>query len=388
MSCSLAKIVYIFLLVVALPAYGQDAIPPDPINLATRLIKDGHLDRAYKVIQTAKISANPPDASSIGTVTGLYHLYRKEFTKAKDQLEGVIATRRAAGMPSDPYVHVYLAQAHFGREDFKNCLVQLEQTGELVYASISLTLIKIRSDWNLGHQVTALAELDRAEARFSGERLLQRQRIEYYVQLDLGQATNTLVSAYLKSGPSVADLKALAQIFFERADLRQTLIMILEAAHLESPADIGVITQLGLLYAKSDAPLGAARMFEKAADFENRFYKEAAAMHMRAGNLYRALFLNGHLLDQKEKLKQRLAILLKLGQYSKVTAMLPSLKRHGLVDNDEVRYAIAYAWFRQGAFEQAKEHLGSLKSVDFFKKATALRHEMSVCKQNPLQCLG
>ena len=64
---------------------------------------------------------------------------------------------------------------------------------------------------------------------------------------------------------------------------------------------------------------------------------------------------NARILDQKVKLKQRVAILIDLERFEAVSALEPRLSRMELLDdNQELRYALAYALFQVGEHRRAE----------------------------------
>ena len=114
---------------------------------------------------------------------------------------------------------------------------------------------------------------------------------------------------------------------------------------------------------------------------------EAAELYRRAGRTSRALMLNGQIRDQSVKLKQRLAILLELQRFEQAASMDEDLVRIGLLEDEDIRYALAYAVFKTGDFDGAEFHLQKLSRPDLFRKAAELRRAMADCSEEPWQCL-
>ena len=97
--------------------------------------------------------------------------------------------------------------------------------------------------------------------------------------------------------------------------------------------------------------------------------------------------LNGQISDQKVKLRQRLALLLELQRYEQAAAMDDDLRRTGLMDDEDIRYALAYAVFKVGDFDNAEIHLQKLTRPDLFRKAAELRRAIQDCSEDAWQCL-
>ena len=73
-------------------------------------------------------------------------------------------------------------------------------------------------------------------------------------------------------------------------------------------------------------------------------------------------------------------------QFERAANMESSLYRTGLLEDQDVRYALAYALFSSRRFADANKHLDHLKNAELFRKGTELRRLMEVCKTEPWQC--
>jgi hypothetical protein len=63
------------------------------------------------------------------------------------------------------------------------------------------------------------------------------------------------------------------------------------------------------------------------------------------------------------------------------------LTRLGLLDDEDIRYALAYAYFKNGDFESTERQLQQLTRPDLFRKAAELRSAMQDCAEDRWQCL-
>ena len=54
---------------------------------------------------------------------------------------------------------------------------------------------------------------------------------------------------------------------------------------------------------------------------------------------------------------------------------------------NNLRYAIAYALFKTGDFEDAERHLAQLNRPDLFRKAAELRRAIQDCTEDHWKCL-
>ena len=67
------------------------------------------------------------------------------------------------------------------------------------------------------------------------------------------------------------------------------------------------------------------------------------------------------------------AILLERDELEQAAALAPRLSRLGLLEDDDVRYALAYAHFRTGELDLAEEELKGITKRELFSRATDLR---------------
>ncbi|MGB3961886.1 MAG: hypothetical protein WBK95_06590, partial [Sulfurimonas sp.] len=99
-----------------------------------------------------------------------------------------------------------------------------------------------------------------------------------------------------------------------------------------------------------------------------------------------ALYKNSQLLETKEKLKQRIAIYLEFEDYERVIASQKALYRSGLIEDENIRYALAYAYYKAGDFDSSEKELKQLSKADLFQKATEIRKNMQKCIDNHWEC--
>ena len=63
-----------------------------------------------------------------------------------------------------------------------------------------------------------------------------------------------------------------------------------------------------------------------------------------------------------------------------------AMSRVGLLEDESLRYALAYALYEDGQFEASEKHLTLLTKSELFKKATHLRKSMSECRADVSKC--
>ena len=63
------------------------------------------------------------------------------------------------------------------------------------------------------------------------------------------------------------------------------------------------------------------------------------------------------------------------------------LRRTGLIDDEDIRYALAYAVFKTGEFDTAELYLQKLERPDLFRKAAELRRAIQDCAEDRWKCM-
>lgn len=365
------------------PAFGakQSGEDVNYLDLAGVLIKDGHYDRAENALNQVDTSVENLDRGQYHTLRGLVLLHRNQAAAAQKQFLQALAT----GDPGNT-VYVYLAQAHFQQEQYQEALNALEQSEGAGGHLPAVYFMAARSYWELERPAEALAVLERGRGQFLDEAPFVRQKLFYLIKLGLYREAADLGMSYL-AGKAAApeDYIAIGSALRESQQYQQAL-RFLEMARLRYPDNGKVMKVLAHTYLDTGNVLSAAEIMTAAAYADAALKVEAAELQRRAGNLFRALALNAEVTDQKKKLKQRLAILLALERHDQVAGMAEDLMRVGLIGNEDVRYALAYALFKTGQYGRAEQQLAVIERSDLFRKSVELREAIKQCREEPWQC--
>ncbi len=351
------------------------------IELAAVMLKDGHHDRALLALQSVDLGDKKVDLARFYTLQGLAYMGLNDPEAAKDSLQLAIKNGQ-----KDPAIYVYLAQSYFALKDYQKTIDAIQKAGNQVNKNPSLLSMKAESYWHLQDVGAAINALNEGQRLFSADFRFQKRQVFYFVELGLYQEAVRLGRDFLKrSKASVADYIALGNALRLSKEYTEAL-NILEVARLQFPNDEMVAKLLAHTYLDQGKLNSAAFILEQAALLNPNLQAEAAELYRRAGRFYMALTLNESISDQKVKLKQRLSILLALKRFENAANMETSLYRTGLLEDQDVRYALAYAYFSSRRFPQAAKHLDHLTNAELFRKGTELRRLMEVCKNEPWQC--
>ena len=362
-------------------APGDEMSDAERLELAARLASDGEYERAARALGRVDAAAEDLDLARYHTVAGLIAINQNRNEDAVRNLGDAIAAGQV-----DPTVQLYLAQALFALERWREALAALDAAGPAADALGGAWQMRAQAWWSLGERQQAFDTLTRAADKFPANNSFTRRQVFYLIEAGLYQEAAQLGRQYLRRGDVKAEDYAAIGGALRRIQRYDESLAILESARLRFPDNDAIAKALAQTWLESGQPLAAARLLEQAALRDPNLLVETAELYRRAGYGTLALSLNARVPDQAKKLKQRIGILVQLKRYGEVTGMESALFRSGLLQDEDVRYALAYAYFRAGDFTAADRHLATLRRPELFRKATELRKVMEECADAPWSC--
>ena len=363
-------------------AAGQNEDEVDFLALASLMLRDGNIDRAIIALDQYDTSAEEADRVRYYTLRGMAHLRRNELEPARDAFLQAVDSGEAEAL-----VFVYLAQVNYQLEDYRSAIEALDRAGAVVERVPSVYHMKAQAYWLLEEPVMALATLDQAAQIFPEDLSFIRRKVFYLVDLGFFKEAVIQGKRYLaESEGSVEDYVALGNALRASGELDEAA-SFLEEAQLMFPNSPEVKKVLAHVYIEREEMSAAADLLYQAALLDPELLSEAAELYRRSGQTFRALTLNTQLVDQPEKYRQRLAIYLQLENFEQAAAMEIPLRRVGLMEDEDLRYALAYALFKTGDFDGAERHLAALSRPDLFRKAAELRSAIQDCAEDSWKCL-
>ncbi|MFO7763304.1 MAG: tetratricopeptide repeat protein [Wenzhouxiangellaceae bacterium] len=356
--------------------------PVEFLSLAAVLIGDGNYQRARNVLARIDAGDEDLDLARYHTLSGLVALNLDELPLAASHFEDAIA----AGQEQD-VVWLYLAQAYFGQQRYHKTLEALESAGPETTRVPSVFVMRAQAHWELENYRQAWQVLGEGRRVFpdrAGD--FARRQVFLLVDQGLYQEAADQGLQFLESGlSSDEDAVAIGNALRETGQYRQAAV-ILEKARLSAPDNVMLGKVLSHVYLDQGDLLAAADVMRTTALYDPELASDAAELYKRAGWLIQALSLNARVIDQAKKLKQRLSIFLELERFEQAAGMERDLSRVGLLSDEDIRYALAYALFKAGEFERAEGHLQQLSRSDLFRRATELRRAMEQCAESPWMC--
>jgi len=355
------------------------------------LIKDGFYDRAETALmsideeQLKKDSVEEEDNTRLIRFYTFYGLINRK--KKNDGQAGVNFEKAIKNGSEDILVRVYLVQATYGQRNFKKTVATIRKYPQVLKEYYKIYGIYAQSLWNLNQKAKAYDVLQTALKEHPEEKAFVRQELFFLIGLKLYQtalerAQEFLASEELSKGDYITIGRAL-----RKAGQAQKALSLLERGMLTYPDEQNIRLELSGCYHDNSMDYTAAVLMEKAAINDPELIAQTSELYRRAKRYVKALFLNMSITDQKEKLKQRLAYYVEMGEYESVAAMYTDSSRAGLLENEDIVYAFAYSFFMTGNFEDCEMLLGRITRNDLFIKAAELRKSIEVCKEDPKGCI-
>ncbi len=397
------------------------------MEIATIMYYDGKYDKALEELQQAKDSHTKIEWDKYYNMRGLIFLKNENYQASIDAFkQAIIATKQKVYEPPveeqpkreylftvfspntkteapvakkplfDPEklrkdqieeIYIYLSQAYYKAEQYINAVHALDAAGEKGRASASLFTLRAECYWKADQKGAAIDALSRGAKLFPDDATLLKQKFYYFAELKLYQAAISAAKAYMQKMPANAqEYISLAQMLQGGGESEEA-IKVLEEAKLKFPSSAKVHILLGHYYNQKDMPHVTADLFEEGSYYDANYLKEAAEMYRRNGELAHALYLNSMMTDKEEKTKQKVAIYIGKGEFEKIIGLKDALDRYGLLKNDNMRYALAYAYYMVKDYDRAEEQLKKIEDDELFSKATVIRKNIEKCRSNSLECI-
>jgi len=368
----------------AVAAPAQEAVPEeDPVALAALLIADKNFDRAKAVLSDVDPDARGIDTVRYWTLSGLLHLESSDPAAAVSALEKALSASQGA---PDPLLWMTLARARVLSGDPRGALDALDQGGAELDALASTWTLRARAWRDLGDSVGAWAAMEQGLARFPQQKSLRRQQVMLLIEAGLTRQAGEHAQALLaRSDTTEEDILVVAEAL-RVAGIHDQAVEVLEGALLANPTSLDVRVRLAVVHLDAGRPFAAARLFEQAAALDPSYTANAASLYLAAGRPGLALNANAQVLDAKGKVTQRFTILAKMADWERAAALDARLARLGALDDESLRYGLAYAHFETGDLDRAEELLRGIEDARLFRQATSLRQAIGKCRDKPEQC--
>lgn len=353
----------------------------DHISLAALLIKDGHDERALKTLNEVDLKNEDTDFKRFYTLRALAFMHVKHYDEA---VESFALALRAGH--KEPIIHIYMAQSYFKLEAFKHAIASFEKVKKLLNSKPQYLAMYAECHWKLKKHEKSFEILKSASQAFPEFANFHKQRFYYLTQIKLFKEALISAQKFIKLAKKREKAYLLTASILGQAKEYDKALQILQEGKLTFAQNSDITVMLAHLYIKKGDIQAAADLFDQASIMDSKYIKEASELYRRAKKLYRALYFNAQIKDQKEKYKQRMAILLEFSDFEMIAAMEATLKRVDLIKDEDIRYALAFTLFQTGQYKKSEAHLSQLVRADNFKKSLELRKMIDSCKKSPWKC--
>ena len=363
----------------------SQASEEDPVALAAMLVQDGHWDRARSVLDSMDPAESDVDHVRLYATRGLLALYDHNATAAVGYFEQALTARadKPDSEPSAGILHLYLARAHMMAEAPALALTALDAAGDEATSKVVGWRIRVQAHQALGQFGAAWTAAETGAAQFPNTASLTATHVDLALEMKLVREAFSLVEKRAESEDATADeLRDLA-LRFRSADARAEAAHLLQSALIRFPDDLRVRVAMAAIALERDQPAIAGQLLQVAAETDRAYAIESAEAYRRAGLLPRALYMNRFADDGPEKIRQRLGLLLEQESFEAARALEPRFVRMGIHDDDQIRYGLAYAHFRQGELDRAERLLNEIQDSSIFAQSVGLREAIAECRESP-----
>lgn len=356
----------------------------DRVVVAAVLIGDGHFDRALRLLDEVDLDAEDEDfdRARYWRLKGLCHFQLGATAEAVTDFRNALA----AGEQS-PEVWLRLAQAQVALQEYDAALKTLDQAGPTAFELPAAYMLQARAFNALERYDEAWSALRTGRQKFPDNVGFDRESLYLLITLELYREARVVGERYLArvQDDPVAWL-AVGEALRRSGNLNEAAA-ILEGARVRFPDQTDAYTLLAKTYVDQGMHGSCGSVLQQAAEIDPIFAAAAADCFRDAGHLERAFYLNTRVPDSATKARQRLDLLVRAEQWPQAVALVPRLGTLGLLDEDPVAYAAAYALFQLGSYARAEEVLKGIDDPRLFQDAAALRKAMADCQAKPGSCL-
>jgi tetratricopeptide (TPR) repeat protein len=371
-------------------AKAEDEV--DHLKLASMLVSNGHYARADAELSKVPKEQQKEDSIAFHTTRGLIELNAKQYLKAQKvfvkALKSVKTSRGLKGKDRKEKLKalkLYMLQCSFGQKNYQSVVSQIEANPGVLKKNLAWSL-KVASLWNLGQKAKAWQTLNKAAIKFPKDTSFQLQKVNYLLELDLrNEALLEAKAAVNERDLSATDLLKLGGQFKARKQLDSAL-WFFEYGVLKYPSAELLTVELAHTYTLKGWNLAAANIFEKLALRKPKYYGDVSELYRQQGKLIRAEYFNGLVEDQQKKFRQRFSLALGQQNFARALSMQPTLSRLGLLEDQNLIYALAFTQYQMGSLNPAKQTLAKITDAKLFEKVVALQSTIKECEAKPWEC--
>jgi tetratricopeptide (TPR) repeat protein len=373
------KIVVLILTFIATSAMAQEKI--NYVDLGAQLLKDGYTKRAQMVLEKVDVSEDGFDFVRYYTLKGIL-LHKLSYPT----LSNIFFKAALQHGQENPSIMLYVARNHWLLRNYAEVIKALDKAGDAAKKNEQMLVIKAEAYKQQNMYKEAWGVLDDGIFRFPNSSKFYRQKFYYLMELGYYQNAIKYAQKFLSIDNYLAkDYLAVAYALRENSEF-DSAAALLEEGIVKHPGNDKFVELLGQIYIDQEKYLTAALVFDWASIEYPKFAQKAATLYLKADQPIRSLQLNRRILKQDAKFRQRIGIDIYLDDYESLVAKIPALKRYGLLQDDNIAYAVGYGYFKNGDYAQAKKYLKTITDNQLFSKAARIFQQIEKCQDEPLEC--
>ncbi len=371
-----ALLYIIFFGILGVNAYGEEV---DQLALTSLLIKNKNYSRASAVLNQIK---DPHEVipERYFALRGVLELRQKRYQEALKAFESA----KAEGLKGKDLAFG-LAEAYLGLKDTESGLKILKEKGldsDSLFYQLKASLL-----FEAKKPQLAWATLSEGIAKFPRFLPLMKQKWFYLMENKLFEVSFETGKDLVDNYPlSALDVARMGQKYRQVGET-QKAIFFGELARLKDAKDEEIIKDLARSYLKGEKLLAAAQLFTSLAEHYPEYLVESSELWRKAGYPVYSERLAMEIRNPVMKYKTMLTLALLQENFTKMALIGERAVRTELKEDQDIRYALAYAHFMKGEYDKTKAHLKTIGREDLFKKAVALREAMESCTSGEALCL-
>ena len=327
------------------------------IKTVKKLINNGNYNKAENLLQEIESANYKMD---ILLLKGYLELKQKNYKKSINVFKQIVEMNS-----NNNNVWLYLGQAYYEIHDFKNAALSLEKAEKAGNKFTGYYILLSESYNKLGKYKESFKLLLKVQKRFKSNLKILKQFALVLLELNLfDYAVKKSKEIYEidKNDPDISLFYAKVLIkagYFDKA------VKVLECCRLRFN-NSEFIKNLALVYALKKDHYSAAKMFEKYALTDSKYFYNAAEHYLHAKNYYKALEKNSLVNNYNRKLKQRFSIYIQSKQIEKAYSLYDEFVKQDLL-SDKYKYEFAYICYKTSQYNKAKSLLLNIKSTKYPK---------------------
>jgi tetratricopeptide (TPR) repeat protein len=359
-------------------AFVKDAMYDDleGASLIRALIKDGKLELAQPEIASYQKN-NHMEATLF---LGQWYYLKNDWKLSLRELAKIPAT-------SDffPEAQIWQGRANYQSKQYKECAGFYGTVFSNKYAIENDALWKFECEQKMGQKEKAWITLQKARKAFPSFNV-ESEWITLMVKLKLVHEGLLTSMEWLATHASPAThFMNLAEIF-QTEGATAAALGILEMARAQHPTNLDINLALSQIYFQKGSLNAAEEGFRRAAINDSKYFYHTAELNRQTHRFERSLYFNASVVDEKERLKQKIATYVDANKYALIASLDSVIQRSELQKDDEIRYALAYSLVRSGDLAKPLKYLSQITKPDLIEKTTVLRQTLIDCKEKQGVC--